>query len=70
MGDTMIEHADKLHLFAACVQTLCETRTYVSRLAALGDREAKSLLERVDAVIARVNDASRGSGKREATEQG
>jgi hypothetical protein len=40
----MIEYADKLHLFVACVQTLAEARTYLSRQVA--DREAKALLER------------------------
>ena len=64
----MIEHNDKQHLFPVCVQTLAETRNFLARLPA--DREAVSLLAKVDSVIARIRDSTRGPGRREATQEG
>ena len=64
----LIEDNDRKHLLPATIKVLCETRVFLSRLQ--GDREAKSLLERVDSIIRRYNDATRQSGKREAEAQG
>ena len=47
MADTMIEHADKLHLFAVCVQTLVEIRTFITRYAATSRLCMMQMIERL-----------------------